>query len=298
MADRIVIKGAREHNLKDIDRRDSARPPGRHHRALRLGQVVARLRHDLRRGAAPLRRVAVGLCAPVPGADGEAGRRFDRGPVAGHLHRAEDHRARTRARPSARSPRSTITCGCCSRASARRTATTAGARSRAQTVQQIVDQLMKLPAGHAPPRAGADRARPQGRVPQGAGRSAQGRLRARPHRRHAARAGRGHRADKNIKHTIEVIVDRLVIRDGHREAPGRLAGGRLQVRRRGAQGRSARRRPATATDEILFSQKLRLRGVRHLLSGDHAADVLLQQSARRVPDLQRARHVDVLRSRS
>ncbi len=61
-----------------------------HHGPLRVGQVVARLRHGLRRGAAPLRRVAVGLCAAVPRADGEAGRRPDRRAVARHRHRAED----------------------------------------------------------------------------------------------------------------------------------------------------------------------------------------------------------------
>ena len=61
------------------------------HRAVGLGQVVARLRHDLCRGAAPLRRVALGLCPPVPGDDAEARRRPDRRALARHLHRAEDH---------------------------------------------------------------------------------------------------------------------------------------------------------------------------------------------------------------
>ena len=47
--------------------------------------------------------IAVGLCAPVPRHDAEAGR----GPYLaacqpGDLHRAEDHVARTRAPPSAR----------------------------------------------------------------------------------------------------------------------------------------------------------------------------------------------------
>ena len=71
-------------------RRAAARRPGRHHRAVRLGQVVAGLRHDLRRGPAPLRRVAVRVRAPVPRADGQARRRLDRGPVAGDLDRPED----------------------------------------------------------------------------------------------------------------------------------------------------------------------------------------------------------------
>ena len=82
-------------------RRAGAQPQGRlaraaarrargHHGAVRVGQVVARLRHDLRRGPAPLRRVAERLRAPVPRPDGQARRRLDRGPVAGDLDRPED----------------------------------------------------------------------------------------------------------------------------------------------------------------------------------------------------------------
>ena len=71
-------------------RRDAAQRAGRHHGAVGLGQVVARVRHDLRRGPAALRRVAVGLRAAVPRADGQARRRLDRGAVAGDLDRPED----------------------------------------------------------------------------------------------------------------------------------------------------------------------------------------------------------------
>ena len=69
--------------------RPAAAPADRHHRAVRLGQELARVRHALRRRPAPLRRVAVGVRAAVPAADGEARRRPDRGPVAGDLDRAE-----------------------------------------------------------------------------------------------------------------------------------------------------------------------------------------------------------------
>ena len=70
-----------------------ARPPARlaHrlHGALRVGQVLARLRHDLRRGPAPLRRVALLLRPAVPRPDGQAGRRLHRGPLPRGLHRPE-----------------------------------------------------------------------------------------------------------------------------------------------------------------------------------------------------------------
>ena len=129
--------------------RDSARSPGRHHRAFGFGQVLARLRHDLRRGPAALRRVAVGLRAPVPGADGEAGRRFDRRALAGDLDRAEDAPRAIRARPSPPSPRFTTTCACCSRASATPFATTADARSRSRACSRSSTASWRGPKARA-----------------------------------------------------------------------------------------------------------------------------------------------------
>ena len=73
-------------------RHDSARKADRHHGAVGIGQIVARVRYHLCRGAAALRRIAVRLRAPVPRADGEARRRLDRRAVAGDLDRAEDGR--------------------------------------------------------------------------------------------------------------------------------------------------------------------------------------------------------------
>ena len=127
-------------------RRHPARAARRRHRALGLGQVVARVRHALRRGAAPLRRVALGLRAAVPRADGEARLRRHRGALAGDRDRAEGRRAGTRARPSARSPRSPTTCGCCSRASASRTAGSAASRSRRRRCSRSSTGSAALPA--------------------------------------------------------------------------------------------------------------------------------------------------------
>jgi predicted MFS family arabinose efflux permease len=117
---------------------------GGDHRPVRLGQVVARLRHDLRRGPAPLRREPVGLCAPVPGADAEAGRRFIEG-LSPAISIEQKTTSATRARPSARSPRSTTTCACSSRASACPIRPPPANRSRAQTVSQMVDRIWRCP---------------------------------------------------------------------------------------------------------------------------------------------------------
>jgi len=70
-------------------RGDPPGPPCRDHRGLGVGEVVAGLRHDLRGGAAPLRRVPLRLRTPVPRADGEARCRRDRRALPRHLHRAE-----------------------------------------------------------------------------------------------------------------------------------------------------------------------------------------------------------------
>ena len=71
--------------------RPTARLADRVHRPLRVGQVQPGLRHHLRRGSAPLRRVAVGVRPAVPRPDGQARRRLHRGPVAGGLDRPEVH---------------------------------------------------------------------------------------------------------------------------------------------------------------------------------------------------------------
>src|SRR5262249_39924619 len=54
----------------------SARPPGGDYRIERFGEILFGLRHDLRGGAAQVRRVALGLRAPVPGPDAKARRRL------------------------------------------------------------------------------------------------------------------------------------------------------------------------------------------------------------------------------
>ena len=64
----------------------------RFHGRQRIRQVFTRLRHHLRGRAAALRRVAVGLRAPVPRADGEARRRSHRRHLPVDRHPPEEFR--------------------------------------------------------------------------------------------------------------------------------------------------------------------------------------------------------------
>ena len=67
---------SQEHHLPD-----PAWESDGHHRCLRIGEVEPGLRHDLCRRATPIRGIALGLRPPVPGANEEAGRGRDLGPL-------------------------------------------------------------------------------------------------------------------------------------------------------------------------------------------------------------------------
>ena len=164
---------------------DPARRAGGVHGAVRLGQVVAGVRHHLRRGAAPLRGEPVGLRAPVPGDDAEARCGPHRRAVAGHLHRAEDHveepalHGRHRHR-DLRLPAPAVR--------PRRRALLAGHGAAHREPDRAADGGPGAgPArGHAALPAGADRARPQGRVQEGAGGAAEEGLPARQGQRRSS----------------------------------------------------------------------------------------------------------------
>ena len=234
-SNKIVVSGAREHNLKDISAVAAARRAGRDHRAVGLGQVEPRVRHDLRRGSAPLRRVAVGLRAPVPRPDGQARRRLDRGPLAGDLDRPEDHLAQP-ALDGRHGDRDL-----------RLPAPAVGARGQAALPdlrapdRRPVGRADRRPGdgagrGHPLHGARAGRAGAQGRVRQAARRAARRRLRAREDRRPRAHARGVDRARQALQ--ARHLGRRRPPRDAPRPAQ---AAGRLDRDRRAAAPRASSR---------------------------------------------------------
>ncbi len=104
--------------------------------------------------------------------------------------------------------------------------------------------------------------------------------------------------DKKLKHDIELVVDRLVVKEGIRAAPHRLGGdgaprgqGDAGRRRRGQGAAGRPRRPGgVQAARPLPLRAERLPRLRAQLRGARAAELLLQHPARLVPGLPGARH--------
>ena len=99
--------------------------------------------------------------------------------------------------------------------------------------------------------------------------------------------------DKKLKHDIEVVVDRIVVREGLGNRVADSLETALEARRRPRHRRERRWRRA---HDLLGQIRLPGLGLHH--RRDRAAAVLLQQPVRRLPGLRRARHQAVLRSRA
>ena len=161
-------------------------------------------------------------------------------------------------------------------------------------------------AGHGRPRdgdgggdarlsAGAHRARPEGRVPQGIPRAAQAGL----------PAGEGRTAqfheldepptlDKKFRHDIDVVVDRIVVKEGLETRLADSFRTALEPRRRDRhpRDRAGRGRRAGA-DHVLRELRLSGLGLHH--PRDRAAPVLVQRALRGLSGLRRAGGRAVLR---
>ena len=293
----ISIRGAREHNLKNVDLEHPARQAGRDHRPVGLGQVVARLRHHLCRGPAPLCREPVGLCAPVPRDDAEAGRRPDRRPVAGHLDRAEDHLAqpaldRRHGHRDLRLHAPAL--------GARRRALFAGHRPadrEPDRVSQMVDRVLALPEGTRLYLLAPDRARPQGRVPQGARRLHE--ARASSASRSTASSTRSTTRRRSTRSssttstwwsTASWCAPTSASASPRASRPrSKLADGIAIAEFADDDRQGARQRVQERSDSAAVLGEVRLPGLRLHHPRDRAAAVLVQQPVRRLPGLRRPR---------
>ena len=105
--------------------------------------------------------------------------------------------------------------------------------------------------------------------------------------------------DKKLKHDIEVVVDRIVVKPdiGNRlpdsiETALNLADGSASI------AEFADVKEKGEPKRLLDVVQIRLPGFRLHDPRDRAAAVLVQQSARRLPGLRRARHAALFRSGS
>ena len=155
-----------------------------------------------------------------------------------------------------------------------------GKEIRQQTIDQIIDQVLALPEGTriqvmAPVIRG--KKGEHAKVFEDAKRS--GYVRARVDG-NLYELDEEIKLEKNKKHSIEIIVDRLIIRPDIRqrltdsvETAAKLSGGLVIVNL------------LREEKDLLLLPELRLRGLRYLHGGADPPDVLLQQSLRRLPHL-------------
>ena len=290
------------------------RGPHSRHRPLGIGQVEPRVRHDLRRGAATLRRVAVVVRAPVPGPDGEARRGLDRGPVAGDLDRPEDDLAQPaldgrHGDRDLRLPAPAVGAG-------RPPALPQVRRPDRGSVGGADHRPPDDPPGGRPVHGhGAGRAWAQGRVRKAARGHPRAGLRPGDDRRRAAAPRRGDRArqevqarhlDRRRPSGDEAGPAKAARRvggggDGPRGGDGRDRARRVRQRRLAGRARRRRcgpgprgigpgrrgRRGGRAAPDLLGA--LRVPELRHLDAGARAEDLLLQLPPRLLRALSRAR---------
>ena len=205
----IVIRGAREHNLRDVS---LDLPRGRLiclTGVSRLGQELAGLRHALCRGAAAVRREPLELRPPVPGPDAQARGRPDRRALARRSRSSRRPAGGTRGRPSARSPRSTTTSASCSPGSARGTARSATGRSPRRPASRSSRRILDLPAGTAFSVLAPVIRGQKGEYKDLFADLGQRGLRAGAGQRPGHRPADDLALDRQIKHNIEVVIDRL-----------------------------------------------------------------------------------------
>ena len=152
-----------------------------------------------------------------------------------------------------------------------------------QSADQIVQQVMELKPEDRVMVHGAHRARPQGRVQEGAGQAGAAGLHPRPHRRRAAQhRRRGDQARQAQEPHHRAGGGPPAGEAGNRAPPGVVGRVGDEAGQRTGAGRGGRRRGAAVLVQAGLS------GLRHQRPGAGAALVFLQQHVRRVSGVQRA----------
>ena len=166
-----------------------------------------------------------------------------------------------------------------------------GSPISSQTLQQITETLLRLAQGNVPDPFLPHRPGEEGRIPKGIGdlrRDGFVRVRIDGQIRDL---GEEIQLDKNKRHEIDVLVDRVVVKEGAErritdslEIASRLSEGIIKVEREGVSAHGLQ-------PEVLL-HRLRVQ-----FSGDHPADVFLQQPPGGLPDLRRIGDETIFRSR-
>ena len=157
-----------------------------------------------------------------------------------------------------------------------------------QTPDQIVDQVMELAEGTRFQVLAPDRARPQGRVRAPAGRPGQEGVRPRARRRRGPRPDREHPPRPLLQARHRGRRGPAGGQARHPAAGGRLGrDGAPAGRGHGVAGRPDRR---GKEEVVTFSQKLACPVRRHLVRRAGAPELLVQLAVRRVPDVRRPGH--------
>ena len=282
---KLVVRGARQHNLKNISVEIPAERPHRHHRPFRLRQILSRLRHHLCRRPAPLRRIALRLRAAVSRPDGTPRSGRHRRAFAFDCHRAKNHHAlaalhRRHHHRNLRLPARRLRSVGVAALPQLRQAHHAPVQRTNRPIH-LARRTGQAGRPHHDPRA--HRARTQRRIPQGARKfRADGYVRVRINGElFPLDAAPG--LDKRKNHTIEVVMDRLLVKPGiaarleqshcHGAETGKWTRHGLHRRRRGT----------------YFLRETRVPRLRHFRSATRAALLQFQFAVRRVSRVQRSR---------
>ena len=270
--DKIIVKGAREHNLKNVDVTIPRDKLVVFTGLSRVGEILPGLRHHLRRRPATVCGEPFFLRPDVPGADGKARRGLHRGPFPGHLHRPEDHLQKPpvhggNGNGDLRLPAASLRPD--------RRAPLPGLRPGDHPADRGPDRGPDSgAAGEDPgPDSGPGDPGAEGRAPvkelENARKSGFVRVRADGILYDLSEEIK---LEKNKKHNIEIVVDRLAVSESIKSRlTDSIGDGHPAVRRAGD------RRRARRGGDALFPE-LRLPRPRGLHRGAGAPDVLLQQS--------------------